>query len=314
MSRARPLAALALVLALAAVGAALARARCGEPPRPQAAPAPTVTPPAVTQPPDPAPPAPLPELRVESALGVVERTAPGGAWTAVAPGDVLRQDEQLRTGARSQAELSAGGGSRVTISERTQLTLRELTTAMHRFRLTRGLVAVDYQPDGARTVRIEDPGGAAAESKGARFQVAASGLTFAVATETGGVTLSAGGAEVALAAGETTRTTAGAAPAPPSPISREVLLKVARASKVGGAHCLDTRGRTEPGALVTVAGEEVEVGPDGVFPLRVDRELPRGVIVRVVLPGGRELTRTVPCSGAAARIRELKMRWMRESP
>jgi len=305
--RARPLAALATVVALAAAGG-LALSRCREAPAPPPAPA------APAAPAPAPPPAPPPELRVESAAGVVERSAPGGGWTPVTPGDVLRQDEQLRTGPSSQAELSAGGGSRVTIAERTQLALRELTTAMHRFRLTRGLVAVDYRPDGARTIRIEEPGGAAAESKGARFEVAASGLTFAVATETGGVTLSAGGAEVALAAGETTRTTAGAAPAPPSPISRAVLLKIARACKVGTGRCLDTSGQAEPGALVTVAGEPVEVGPDGRFPLRVDREVPGGVTVRVVLPGGRALTRTVPCNGDPARIEELKMRWTRDDP
>jgi len=250
--------------------------------------------------------------------GAVGSAGPDGTWRPLSAGEVLRSDDSVRTGPGASAELAAGGTSRLTIGERTQLAVRELTAPVHRFRLARGLVRVDYQPDGDRVVRIEDAsGGAVAEARGARFHVAANGLAFAVASQTGTVSLSAAGSTVALGGGEEALSSGGAAPSPPRPIPTDLLLKIAQASRVGPAgRCLDTTGRCEPGSLVTVDGEMVEVAADGSFPIRVARRTGRsGVEVRVVAPDGRLTGRTVPCrAGPDAPIRDLRVRWKNGGP
>jgi len=288
--------------------------RRGAPPAPAQAP----LAPQVAAAPAPASPPPAPaELQVEQVLGAVDTGGALGPWRPVAPGDHLRADDQLRTGPGASAELSAGPASRLVVGERTQLGVRELGAAVHRFRLTRGLVKVDYQPDGDRLVRIEAASGAAvAEARAARFHVAANGLAFAVASQTGAVTLSSSGSSVTLAQGEQALAEPGRPPSAPRPIPTDILLKVAAASRLGTAGgCLDTTGQAEPGALVTVDGEPVEVGQAGRFPVRVARRSAAGATVQVTSPDGRVATRTVACTALPdAQIRELKVRWKRGQP
>ena len=311
MASSRPrLAAAAIALAAAAGGALWALRPAPPPPPPSAAP---------TAAPSPAPePAPSPALLVMAVTGTVDAGGPDGRWRPLAAGEVLRADGLVRTGPGASAELAAGTASRLAIGERTQLGVRELSAAVHRFKLTRGLIKVDYEPDGDRVVRIEEAGGGAvAEARAASFHVAASGLAFAVASRTGTVSLSAAGRTVAVGAGEAALSAAGAAPSAPRPIPTDLLLKVAEASRVGPAsHCLDSSGRSEPGALVTVDGEPVEVDVDGTFPLRVPRRPGLAQVeVRAVSPDGRVVSRTVPCRAEpGADIHDLRVRWKNAGP
>ena len=302
-------------LALAALGAVLAAAVLGTcwavrtgPPSPPSPPAPA---PAPVSAPAPAPEPPV--LRVTAVTGAVDASEPEGGWRPLAPGVSLHADGLIRTGAGASAELAAGATSRITIEERTQLAVRELTAAVHRFRLTRGLVKVDYQHDGDRVVRVEEADGSAvAEARAARFNVAANGLAFAVASQTGTVSLSAAGGTVAVAAGEEALSDAGAAPSAPRRIPTEVLLRVAQASRLADpGRCLDTTGLAGPGALVTVDGEPVPVDAGGAFPVRVARRAGQAAVeVRVLSPDGRVTARTVPCRRAPdADIRDLRVRW-----
>src|SRR5512144_2573693 len=92
-----------------------------------------------------------------------------GAWTPARAGDALRRDDAIRTSAGSTAELSFGRGARVTISERSEVSVRELGAAQ-RLRLLRGRIGVDVRPEGARVLRVEDPSGSVAASMtGGRF-------------------------------------------------------------------------------------------------------------------------------------------------
>ncbi len=298
-----------VVLAVLAVGTFLWTWR-----RPAQAPPP---PPAVVTTPETLAPPRAIEFKVNSVTGTADRAEAGGPWLPVQRNDLLGVDVQLRTGPEGRVEISRGELSQLTIAGSTQLGIRELTTAVHRFQMTRGIVTVDYHPDGGRVVRIEDTAGSAvAEAQGARFHVAAGGLTFAVASQTGSVALTAAGATVRVGAGEQALAQQGKVPTPARAIPTALLLKIAAASRVGAAGlCLDTTGRSEPGALVTLDGEPVPVGADGQFPIRAARRGAGGVTVRSVTADGRVAVKTLPCRAATDhRIEEFRVRWRNGEP
>src|SRR6185436_2064807 len=120
------------------------------------------------------------EAIVVAVAGDAVRLSPGGGTSALAVGQRLRADDSVRTGRGGRTDLQMGTRSRLTVSESTQLTVREITEKLHRFKLTRGRIAVDYQADGARLLRIESAdGGAVAETQGARFGVLSTGTAVA---------------------------------------------------------------------------------------------------------------------------------------
>ena len=126
-----------------------------------------------------APPAPIAtpaqEARVDEAIvvavqGDVVGTSKAGKSSGVSVGQRLRADDSLRTARGGRTDLVVGGTGRVTVAESTQLTVRELTDKVHRFKISRGRIAVDYQPDGARVLRVENESGEAVAGDG-RFRV-----------------------------------------------------------------------------------------------------------------------------------------------
>ncbi|MFN7132718.1 MAG: FecR domain-containing protein [Myxococcales bacterium] len=269
--------------------------------------------PAGEPPPEPA--AVEEEARVVEASGGVERLRDGG-WVGVHTGERLRSHEALRTGPGGYAELAIGEHSRMTVAEETQLRVGELTRAVHRFRVGRGRVSVDYRSDGARVLRIENEDGrAVAETSGARFSVLGTGASFAVATETGLVNLEAAGRKVALGAGEESVALADGAPEAPRPIATAVLLKVARAADPDRAACAVVEGRAAPGAEVTVDGEPAQLGGDGAFRVRVARAPGKdGALVRVRDASGRTREERVRCAALPAapkpeRVDQLQIKW-----
>lgn len=274
------------------------------------------TPPAATAAP-PAPPRGPETLQVVSVTGTVEHAGADGPWQALRPDDRVGAEERLQTGPGATARLAAGARGLLTLSELSQLRIRALTSEAHDFRLDRGQVEVDYQPEGDRRVRIGQASGeAAAEATAGRFHVTASGLAFAVATRTGTVSLTTAGGAVTVGAGEQALARPGKPPSAPRPIPTAVLLKVAEASRLAPpGHCLDTAGVAEPGAVVTVDGAPVAVAPDGRFPIRVVRRAAGGVEVRVLAPDGRVARRTVPCRAEAdAAIKDFRVRWKNAGP
>ncbi len=257
-------------------------------------------------------PAPRRLALAASAVSPPVERGRGGQWTPLAVGSELAEDEEVRTGPGGGAELSAGERAKVTISERTQLSVRELRDDLHRYGLARGRVTVDYAGDGERTVRIEGEG-ASAEARGARFAVSSDGLAFAVATETGRVDLSAAGASVAVEAGRQAAARDAGPPSAPLPIPKEVLLRLAPAGPGKGERCLETTGRADAGALVTVDGMPVPVDRDGRFRVRVDRGGGPPVEVVAALPDGRRVSRNVPCAKRdEPRVRDIEVRWRRD--
>ena len=248
---------------------------------------------------------------VESVTGRVERNMADG-WANVTVGDRLRADDSLRTSRGAKTALRIGDNSRLTVTEGSQLTIRELTEQVHRIKV-RGNVFVDYKPDGKRVLRIEnEENGAVAEAREARFSVLSTGTSLAIATETGSVDLKSKDQVIHVASGEEAFARAGEAPRPSAPIPTGVLLKVANAAAAGASFCADVEGSAEAGSEVLVDGQPVELDEQGRFSVRVPRAAGKRIVqVETRDASGRSKTSEVPCVADPARIKDLAIRWKR---
>ncbi|GAC1340035.1 MAG: hypothetical protein NVSMB23_09790 [Myxococcales bacterium] len=270
-------------------------------------------------PPVPAPQAAEPEANetavVTAAVGPVQRATAGGGFAPIATGDRLRADDAIRTGRGGRADLRIGDKSALSVAEQSQVSIRELSRAVHRFKLERGRLSVDYKADGQRVLRIEnEESGGVAEAFSARFSVLSTGATIAVATETGSVDLRAAEQVVTVAAGRQAVAQKGAPPTAPEEIPVRLLLKVAGAAGTPQQHlCARVEGVAQPGSQVLIDGVPAEVGRDGRFSVPVPRETPDKKAVLVALRDvmGREQQKTVPCAGGAPEsdIRDFAIRW-----
>jgi hypothetical protein len=219
---------------------------------------------AVAQPDEEAPE----EARVVAIEGKVERAIRGGPWEPLTVGQTLSAAESLRTGAAAHADLAIGADAKMTVAESSQLTVSELTRAVHRLRLTRGRLAVSYGRSGERVLRIEDESGSAvAETRGATFSVLSNGQALAVATQTGTVNLTAADTGVTVGAGQQSTAFAGLPPSAAEPIPTQVLLKLAASGK--RAQCAEIAGTASRAAEVRVDGERVPLSADGTFRVAV---------------------------------------------
>ena len=251
---------------------------------------------------------------VLSVEGEVQRGTGDGPWVKVAPGQLVRPDEQLRTGANARTDLSIGHRSRLTIGASSEVKIQELTGMVHRFRLTRGQMTADYEAEGQRVLRVEDGRGeAVAEARSARFSVLSTGTAIAVATSAGEVELRSHRRAVRIAAGQQAVAMSGASPSPARPIPTAVLLKIANAASVERDDvCAEIDGQAAAGSEVSLDGELVQLAADGHFRRRVARARhKRAVLVTIRDAAGREQTRSVPCSAPPAPIRDMAIRWRR---
>jgi hypothetical protein len=258
-------------------------------------------------------PAPAGTVQVVAVRGTVERSSRAGAWGPIATGDQLGAEDSIRTGPSSTAELGVGERSRMTVADATQITVHEVTSAVHRFRLTRGRIAVDYGEGRGRRLRVEDESGRAVETEHARFGVLATGAMLAVATETGSVALRARGAEVAVGTGEQSAATGDGPPSPAEPIPSALLLKLASAAAgLDRDECTALSGAASTASSLDVDGEPVPIAEDGRFAVRVRRRRGQAtVLVSVVDALGRTTQRVMPCREAEPRVKDLSVRWKR---
>lgn len=257
-----------------------------------------------------------PEIRarVVEVVGAVERTR-GALWVEVHVGDSLSPDESVRTGPGGRADLQVGTeASRLSIPERSEVRVGEVTRAVHAFELERGRIDVDYQGQGERVLRVRSGDGTVAETRAARFTMLRSGARVAVATRSGSVSLSSAGDSVQVGAGHQSVVFDGAKPLAVEPIPLDVLLKVAARAAVDDSLCVSFNGKVRVGSEVFVEGEPIQVSHDGSFQADVPRHA--GVSqVKVVArePAGdiRELTLACrPRSRAGPpRPESVKFRW-----
>ena len=261
------------------------------------------------------------EAIVVAVTGDVVRLSPNGGTSALAVGQRLGAEDSVRTGRGGHTDLQLGARSRLTVAEGTQLTIREVTEHLHRVKLTRGRIAVDYQADGARLLRIETADGSAvAETQGARFGVLSTGTAVAIATETGAVKLTARQKTVEVSAGMQSTVLAGRPPSSAEPIPARLLLKVADAAlsaRQRDGLCADVEGTAPPGAEVLVDGAPAAVAEDGRFRVRVPAAPDKtSVAVAIRDASGRDTLRMVPCGNGAATagIKDFAIRWRRKGP
>jgi hypothetical protein len=281
----------ALAAGLAGLGGAgILAARCA------------ATPAAATAPP---PLRPAHEARVVAVRGQVERRG-ASDWRPAIVGDALHETESIRTGSGGEAELAVDERSRLTVAPASELGVRELSEAAHRFRLARGRVQVDYRANGARVLRIEsDDGDAVAATGEARASALQSPEAFAVAADAGAVALSARGRTVEVAAGMQSLAWRGRAPAAPAPVPRALLVRVAERIAGRQGDCTRLEGYAPPGVEVTVAGATVPVAPDGRFTVGSGGAEPVAVAFRDA--AGRTRTQTLRCR--PGRRTDVDLRW-----
>lgn len=246
---------------------------------------------------------------VARVTGRVERSVAGGDWAEVRQGEKLQANDAIRTGANSRAQLEVDNKSRITVAQSSEVGIREVRKAAHTFKLVRGQLAVDYQPDGTRTLRIEGEGGdAVAQSEGAKFSILSSGGTLAVATETGAVNLEASGTSVAIRAGEQSVARPGSAPSIAAPIPVKLLLKLATTGTEG---CPTVRGVAEAGTEVLVDGRAVPLDAKGAFLVKgpTDGRKQLTVVTRHVT--GKLEEKVVACRTAPNRA-DVSIRWKQQ--
>lgn len=242
----------------------------------------------------PAPEAEAPVAIVLEVDGRVER-GQGEEWMPLRVGDRLSRSESIRANAGGQAELRVGDDARVTLFSGSEVMMAEVTRTLHALRLKEGRVQLDYPLREGRLLRLEMEGGAVAETRGARFTVLRSGLTVAVATETGSVNLNAAGASVRVGAGEQSVAWDGERPSAAAPIPREVLLQVARHAKA--SPCATVAGKVRPGTAVRVDGLPAEVGRDGRFQVRLPPRAGREKVrVEALEPAGGVKEQYLACA------------------
>lgn len=239
------------------------------------------------------------EAMVVAVAGEVFRLSPGKGVSMLAAGQRLLPEESVRTGRGARADVVVGGRSRLSLAESTQVTVRELSEKLHRFKLSRGRIAVDYPAHRGRILKVEGEDGAVAETPAARFGMLSTGATVAIVTESGAVRLSSTHRTVTVLAGSQAVAVKGQPPSSAEPIAKKLLLKIAEASDepVGRDVCADVAGIAPPGTEATVDGKGTELAADGSFHVRVPAS-PGKTSVRLAVrdAAGREATQSVPCS------------------
>ena len=272
----------------------------------------------VSAPPAPSPvPAVVRDVRatVVEVVGAVEWTH-DGRWEALRVGHELAPDGSVRTSPGARVDLKVGDeASRLSIPERSEVRVGEVTRAVHNIRLQRGRIHVDYDGREDRVLRVQGEDGTVAETRAARFTMLRNGSTVAVATRGGSVYLSSAGVTVQVAAGQQSVVIDGAQPLAAEPIPLEVLLKVASKASARDSLCVSLSGQVRVGTEVFVEGEPAEVSRDGSFWVDVPRREGLGQVKVVARePGGEIREKMMACRPPRARAsprqaESVKFRW-----
>jgi hypothetical protein len=230
---------------------------------------------------------------VAAATGV--RRSAGSAWVKARLGDALRVGDSIRTGAAGTAEIALGRGTAVTVAERSEVTVRELTAALQRVGVARGLIAVDLPTDGLRILRVEDRSGTIfASASGGRWHVVATPRGLGVAVDDGDVRVESAGAAVDVSAGSESAAWRGATPLPPASIPRDLSLRIAQVNENRRANAC-TVLQTDVASEVMVNGEPADVRADGSVTVRMPRARKGEVDVVVRHATGMVERKTIRC-------------------
>jgi glucodextranase-like protein/FecR-like protein len=251
---------------------------------------------------------------VVSTEGLVERMSLEKEWQLVSVGDRLNMDDSIKTANKASARLRIDEKSEIDLSERSELKVREISDTVHRFKLLRGKIGVDYDAASARVLKIEDAKSeAVAESMAGKFTVLNSDGVISVATTVGEVELKAKKKSVVIKAGEMSRVVPGKKPEPTKLIPVSVMLRVAKPKKqVQRDRFTVVRGRTDVGARVSVNDISASVDHKGRFMARVKLRAGRNrLIVRTSDVAGNIKKRDlgIVIVDANAPIKDINIQW-----
>jgi len=208
--------------------------------------------------------APLGEQAVVTASrGEVELIHDGSVSVAKV-GDRLGVKDALRTTA-GEADLAVEG-IKVRLHESSRIEVRQVQKKSM-LALVRGSIESEVDPTGKLDIHVEDSD-AVAHSEGGHFFLTADGKgVVSVASVTGTVHLTGGGATVDVGKGQVSRVLAlNHTPSMPAAALRRVLLSVQWPNqKETNKPTVPIAGRVEPGSRVFVQGQPVTVEAGGTF-------------------------------------------------
>lgn len=195
------------------------------------------------------------KMVLQKASGKVLRLSLAGEWVPLGAGEFLVDGEQLKTEADSTALLATErGGPRMEVADLTQVALRQLTTASHRFRLMSGFVSLKYQ--GPRPeFSVESRSGQTVLAGTGDATFLADGGRIDAACHAGSLAAQAKGKSVAIAAGHGAAARDGEVPerADKSPARVDLTVDDPGAA-AAGARTATITGSASPHARVVVGG------------------------------------------------------------
>jgi hypothetical protein len=203
-------------------------------------------------------------FQVAEATGRVEAQR-GGKWVPVVTGDVLSEEDLVRTGS-GRAVLRLGSATEVELRERVELRLDSISRAGASLALRRGKVVARVETGRsvaitAAETRTENEGSARS-----RFVVLMDERgRVAVATTEGAARFEAAGKAVRVGAGTATHAEPGQPPAAPEVIGEEVFLSVVWPTGDGQEDKAPVSGKVDPGSEVRVNGAAADVDRAGRF-------------------------------------------------
>lgn len=218
----------------------------------------------VAAPPDKAPA----KVVVTSVTGAVERKREDGTWAPVAEGEELSLEDEVRTGPGGAVVLELGDTATVDVSERTGVAISELSETLSRVRLQEGRISTKVHGRDDVRLRVEVSGtDAVAETTDGEFSVLSSGTgQVTVASNEGDVAFSANGETVEVKSGQQSVARPNLPPSPPQEIPASFYLKVNSSARGPQRQKTTTvRGRTTPGAVVSINGVREAVDDKGRF-------------------------------------------------
>ena len=240
-------------------------------------------------------PAPRFQPQVESRIFQVAETSGrvevmrNGVWTLVNPGDVLTQDDVVRT-TLGRALLKRGPATEIELRDRVEIRLDSISGDSASVDLRRGklLAHVGRMGDNV-AITAAHTRTANLDAQPARFVVTADEHgRVAVATTEGAARFEAAGRAVTVTAGHETRAEPGGPPRDPEKIAEDVLLTVAWPSGERHEEKLPITGQVGPGSLVRVNGAPASMDQDGHFAASIAmRTGPNPVEVQVEDVAGR---------------------------
>jgi hypothetical protein len=203
-------------------------------------------------------------FQVTEATGRVE-TQRSGKWILVVSGDVLTQDDLVRTGI-GRAILRRGS-TEIELRDRVEIRLDSISQAGASVDLRRGRVVAHVGRSGDNVAITSARTRTANEGDSpARFVVTTDDHgRVAVATTEGSARFESAGRSVVVQAGNTTRAESGRPPSDPEKISEEIFLSVVWPIGDRREDKVSLTGRTDPGGLVRVNGVAAEVDHAGHF-------------------------------------------------